>query len=164
MTIDGSSGLLTAWTLVTALGTGIAAGVFFAFSTFVMAGLARLPDRDGISAMQSINRQALTPWFMAALMGTAASCLALAIWMVLHLGDQVAPYVLAGTLLYLAQILLTGTYHVPRNNALDLLDPGTRAAGEAWRTYLHDWTLWNHARTGLCAAATVAFALGLRVM
>ncbi len=36
---------------------GLVAGVFFAFSTFVMSGLARLPPADGIRAMQSINRR-----------------------------------------------------------------------------------------------------------
>jgi hypothetical protein len=46
------SGLNYALTLVTALGCGIIAGVFFGFSTFIMKALARLPLR-GIAAMQS---------------------------------------------------------------------------------------------------------------
>lgn len=33
-------------------------GVFFAFSTFVMDGLRRLPPAQGIAAMQSIMRRA----------------------------------------------------------------------------------------------------------
>jgi uncharacterized membrane protein len=37
------------------LGSGLIAGVFFAFSTFVMKALARLPAAHGIAAMQSIN-------------------------------------------------------------------------------------------------------------
>src|ERR687895_14764 len=58
------SGLLYAATLVTALGCGLVAGVFFAFSTFVMAALRRLPAAEGITAMQWINILAVTPAFM----------------------------------------------------------------------------------------------------
>jgi uncharacterized membrane protein len=49
------SGSLTALTFVAALGAALNGGVFFAFSTFVMSGLARLRPADGIAAMQSIN-------------------------------------------------------------------------------------------------------------
>lgn len=48
-------------TLVTALGCGLIAGIFFASSSFVMAALKRLPTAEGIAAMQSINRLAVTP-------------------------------------------------------------------------------------------------------
>jgi uncharacterized membrane protein len=41
--------------LLTALGCGLIAGVFFAFSVFVMSALARLQPAQGIAAMQSIN-------------------------------------------------------------------------------------------------------------
>ena len=56
--------------LVTALGCGVIAGVFFAFSTFVMCALARLPAAQGIAAMQSINVLAMTPPFMIAMFGS----------------------------------------------------------------------------------------------
>ncbi len=41
------SGVLFAVTLTAALGSGLMAGVFFAFSAFVMDGLARLPRCPG---------------------------------------------------------------------------------------------------------------------
>jgi uncharacterized membrane protein len=65
-------------TFVSALGCGLMAGVFFAFSAFVMKALSRLPAAQGIAAMQSINVAAITPLFMAALFGTAVACLVLA--------------------------------------------------------------------------------------
>jgi uncharacterized membrane protein len=46
--------LLTASTLLAALGSGLIAGAFFAFSAFVLAALAGLPARSGIAAMQSL--------------------------------------------------------------------------------------------------------------
>jgi uncharacterized membrane protein len=77
------SSILYAATLVTALGCGLVAGVFFAFSSFVMAALKRLPAAEGIAAMQSINILAVTPIFMTALFGTAVACLGLAAWAVI---------------------------------------------------------------------------------
>ena len=49
------SGVPYVATLATTLGCGLNAGVFFAFSTFVMPALKRLPAAQGIAAMQSIN-------------------------------------------------------------------------------------------------------------
>jgi uncharacterized membrane protein len=43
-------GMLAVLTLAAALGCGAMAGVFFAFSTFVMKALARLPASQGIAA------------------------------------------------------------------------------------------------------------------
>jgi uncharacterized membrane protein len=48
-------GFLAVLTAVTALGCGLNAGVFFAFSSFVMKALARLQPAQGIVAMQSIT-------------------------------------------------------------------------------------------------------------
>src|SRR5215510_625162 len=54
-------GLLFTLTFVTALGCGLIAGLFFAFSVAVMQALARLPAAGGIAAMQSINSAILNP-------------------------------------------------------------------------------------------------------
>jgi uncharacterized membrane protein len=62
-------------TFTAAIGCGLVAGVFFAFSTFVMPALARLQPAQGIAAMQSINITAINPLFMLALLGTAVACL-----------------------------------------------------------------------------------------
>jgi len=50
-------GLLTVLPLLAALGSGVVAGVFFAFSSFVIPALARLPPAQGVLAMQSINQR-----------------------------------------------------------------------------------------------------------
>lgn len=47
--------LLFVFTLFAALGCALIAGVFFAFSAFVMKALGRLTPAGGITAMQSIN-------------------------------------------------------------------------------------------------------------
>lgn len=56
--------LLLPLRLLAALGCGLIAGVFIAFSTFVMKALARLPPDEGIAAMQSINVSVLNSWFI----------------------------------------------------------------------------------------------------
>jgi len=60
--------------LVSALGSGLMAGVFFAFSAFIMNALARLPAAQGIAAMQSINIVVLNFWFGSVFFGTALIC------------------------------------------------------------------------------------------
>jgi len=64
-------------TLGAALGSGLIAGVFFAFSTFVMPALARLAPAQGVAAMQAINVAVLNRWFLGVFVGTAAACLLL---------------------------------------------------------------------------------------
>lgn len=88
-------------TLVSAFGCGLMAGVFFAFSTFVMKALARLPAAQGIAAMQSINVAAINPLFMGALFGTAATCVVLAVSSLSAWQKPGAAYLLIGSLLYL---------------------------------------------------------------
>lgn len=48
--------LLFALKLSSALGCGLIAGVFFAFSAFVMSALARLQPTQGIACNPSISR------------------------------------------------------------------------------------------------------------
>jgi uncharacterized membrane protein len=149
-------------TLLAALGCAMMAGVFFAFSAFVMKALARLPEAQGIAAMQAINVAAVTFAFMAVLFGTAVACGALAVWALFAWDERFAPYLLVGGALYLiGTILLTIAYHVPRNEALATLEPHSAEAESHWRRYLSGWTAWNHLRaaTALAAAATLTLAL-----
>jgi uncharacterized membrane protein len=158
------SGLMEWATLGTALGCGLSAGVFFAFSAFVMPALGRLPSAQGIAAMQSINKLAVTPAFMTALFGTALACTGLAAWAVVAWGQRPAPWVLAGSVLYLAgAIAVTIAANVPLNDGLAAVPPdGTGAPGH-WSSYLSHWTAWNHVRAtaALTAAGLLTAALRL---
>ena len=157
-------GLLVALTVVTALGCGLNAGVFFAFSSFVMKALARLQPAQGIAAMQSINLVAVTPAFMAALFGTATACVALVVWALVDWDAAFAPYLLAGGACYLlGTIGLTIAYHVPRNNALAVLQPQHGEAADGWARYVTGWTRWNHLRAAASLAAAALLTLALRM-
>jgi uncharacterized membrane protein len=150
-------------TLVAAIGSGLAGGVFFAFSTFVMDGLGRLPDREGLAAMQEINKAAPTPAFMILWLGTAVLCVAIGISAVRRWGEQPAVWLLVGAGLYLAMMILSFAYHIPHNDALALLDPSAPASAQKWRSYHTSWTALNHLRTLACAASSVAFAVAYRL-
>jgi len=84
------------------LGSALVAGVFFAFSSFIMGALARLPAAEGIAAMQSINVVVLNRSFLGVFMGTAALSLVVAVLAALAWEAPSAPWYLAGALCYLA--------------------------------------------------------------
>ena len=142
------------------IGTAIAcaamSGVFFAFSSFVMRALARMPPAQGIAAMQSINVVAVTPVFMTALFGTAVAGVAVAAFAVIQWRGVASAYLLGGSLSYLiGTIVVTIACNVPLNNALAAVKPASGAAASFWLEYVRQWTAWNHVRTvsGLVAAA-----------
>jgi uncharacterized membrane protein len=154
--------LLIVLTLSAVLGCGLMAGVFFAFSTFVMRALARLQPAQGIAAMQSINRTVINPWFLGVFLGTAAVCILLAgsaLWRWQHPG---AVYLLAGSLLYLiGTVLVTIVFNVPMNNALENVDPASNDAAGQWASYLVRWTAWNHVRTAAAFLGAASLMLVL---
>jgi uncharacterized membrane protein len=146
--------VLFALTLIAALGCALLAGLFFAFSNFIMKALMRIPAPSGIAAMQAINVTVLNPLFFALFFGTAAACALL-----LFLGWE-RPLAVLGAALYLVGSFgVTMVFNVPRNNALARLDPADSVA--AWRRYVQEWTWWNHVRTFAAVLAAVLLALEL---
>jgi uncharacterized membrane protein len=146
------SGILYAATLATALGCGCVAGAFFAFSSFVMPALKRLPPAHGIPAMQSINKLAVTPAFMAAVFGTGA----------ISWGERPVALVLAGGALYFVGVIgVTIARNVPLNQRLAKLHFQDADPTDRWDEYVTKWTAWNRARAAaaLAAAATLTIAL-----
>jgi uncharacterized membrane protein len=157
-------GWLYVLTFVAALGCGLNAGVFFAFSSFVMKALGRIPSPEGIAAMQSINVEAPTAWFMAAFLGTAATCVVLVVASLFELGESYGVFLLVGGGLYLVGAIgLTFGYHIPRNDALATEDPNSEHASRHWAQYVSQWTAWNHVRTAASLAAAGALIGGLHV-
>ncbi|MDQ4039336.1 MAG: DUF1772 domain-containing protein [Actinomycetota bacterium] len=156
------NGFVVAAVFAVALGSALVAGVFFAFSSFVMAGLGQLPPARGIAAMQSINRTALRPPFMLALFGTALACLGLAGWAVANWGQQSTGWVLGGAALYvIGAVVVTIARSVPRNEALARLDPDDSDAPERWRRYVTTWTAWNSVRSLASLGAAGLLTVGL---
>src|SRR5690349_4185209 len=148
---------------VAALGAGVMAGIFFAFSVFMMTALGRLPPPAGIAAMQSINAAILNPLFFVVFFGTAVLCLVAAVAAIVEWPLPEAFYLIAGSVLYLAGGLrVTMQRNVPLNLALDRSNPESAEGALLWLRYLRVWTAWNHVRTVASLAAMAAFILALR--
>jgi uncharacterized membrane protein len=156
---------LLALTFLAALGSGLIAGFFLAFSACVMAALGRIPPASGISAMQSINVVVLNPVFLGTFFGTAALSLVLAAAALMNWTEPGAFYLLAGSLLYLAgSILVTMICNVPLNNRLAAVKPESAEGKAVWTHYLRVWTAWNHVRTAAPLAAMACFILAFSKM
>ncbi|MGV6815905.1 MAG: anthrone oxygenase family protein [Thiotrichales bacterium] len=144
------------------LGSALIGGIFFAFSSFIMKALARLPSSEGTAAMQSINVVVLNPSFLGAFMGTAAIALVLAVIAVTSWETAASPWLLAGSLLYLVgTFLVTGRGNVPLNDQLAAVQAKDPAATKVWEHYLSRWTLLNTVRTLAAIAAALMFAMAL---
>jgi uncharacterized membrane protein len=146
------SSLVTILLWFAAIGCGVMAGVYFAFSTFIMTAFGRVDSVHGRAAMNAINATILGSLFMPVLRYDAGR------------GDRSDPSVLhmsqlgmtamlaAGLIYVIGRFACTAIFNVPMNNEL------TRAGADdaLWARYLNDWTFWNHLRT---IASTIASGL-----
>ncbi len=149
-------------TFVAAIGSGLVAGIFFAFSSFVMAALGRLPSDHGIAAMNSINVTVINPGFMLAFFGTGVVCLAAMAAAAFSWTAGRSTLVVVAAVLYLVGCIgVTMLRNVPLNNALATVPPGTPEAAALWTRYLGEWTLWNTVRTIVPTLSAILFTAGL---
>jgi uncharacterized membrane protein len=151
---------------VAALCSAAVGGLFFAFSTFVMAGLDRTAPVDALTAMRGINAeaQAAAP-FLILFLGSTLLAAAVGIVAALRWSQPGAGYVLAGAALSIVAFVVTVAFNVPLNDHLDALDPAMLSATDAareWQSYLATWTNWNHVRTVAPLLGAALIATGLR--
>lgn len=149
--------------LFCALGSGLIAGFFFAFSIGVMKALGKLPPAHGIAAMQSINVVVINPVFLGAFLGTAIACLIVLVGTLVRWRLPGGALLIGGSALYIVgTFLVTMLFNVPRNNALAALPATSPEAATLWTNYLSTWTSWNHVRMLASLAAALLFTLALR--
>ena len=154
---------LTMLTVMLALiGSALIGGVFFAFSSFIMKALARLPSSEGMAAMQSINVLVLNPLFLGVFMGTTVISLLVSILAIMAWEMPSAPYYLAGAMLYIVgTFLVTGLGNVPLNNELAAVAVDDPAASDTWQLYFDEWTRLNTIRTVSAMLAASMLLIGL---
>jgi uncharacterized membrane protein len=153
-----TSGLL--W--FSALGCGVMAGVYFAFSTFIMTALGRLDQAAGIAAMNAVNVDIVRSLFMPLFLGTTVAGAVLVVMGVLRFNEPGAASMIAGGGLYvIGMFVVTMAFNVPLNNALAAAQPSAPEAGAVWAPYLKDWVFWNHVRTVASLVASVLFVAAL---
>ena len=157
-----ASSLMDLAVLVSALGCGLMAGFFFAFSVLVMKALGAIQPAHGISAMQSINVAVINSWFLTPFLGMAVLSVLLSIAAVLRWHEPGAAYVVAGGVFYfLGTFLVTMLFNVPRNNALAAVAATSTEGAALWADYLIAWTKWNHIRTIAALVGAASFTIAL---
>lgn len=137
--------------LATAFTTALIAGLFYAYSCSVNAGLGKLPDAGYLAAMQSINREILNPLFFMSFMGTLV-LLPLSTWLQYSNPAPVRFYLLlAATLVYaIGTFGVTIMGNVPLNNALDGFNIQTASPGlisEQRALFERSWNQFHSIRT-----------------
>ena len=154
--------LVTGLLWFSALGCGLLAGLYFAFSAFVMTALGRIDQAAGIAAMNAINSVIVQSLFLPLFMGSTLTCLALAILAPFRWDEPGAAMWLAGGVLYVAgMFVVTMVFNVPLNNALAVVQPASGEAATLWARYLTDWTWWNHVRTVTSTLTFVFFVAAI---
>ena len=154
--------LVTGLLWFSAVGGGLLAGLYFAFSAFIMTSLGRLDRAAGISAMNAINVDIVRSLFMPLFLGTTVAGAMLVGLALFRWGEPGAlPMLLGGLLHVLGMFLVTLVFNVPLNDALAAVVPTSAEGATLWARYLQDWTLWNHVRTLACTGATALYILAL---
>src|SRR4030088_1269658 len=139
-----------------AIGCGLMAGVYFAFSTFVMTSLARLGPAAA-TMMNAFIADIGTSLFMPVFLLTTLMSAALAVMAMFRWGQSGSGAVGVGGVLYvLGMFVVTMVFNQPLNEALAAADPASTEGAALWARYVSEWTFWNHVRT---IASLAAFAL-----
>ena len=138
-----------------ALTTGLAAGLFYAYSYSVMPGLGRADDRTFVMGMQRINAAILNGWFALCFAGALVFTALAAALHVPGGGRSVLPWIVAALVLYVAVLVVTFAVNVPLNDQLDAAgDPDQAADLAAVRQRFEAaWVRWNIVRTAASASA-----------
>jgi len=156
------NGFLTILTIISALGSGLIVGIFFAFSTFIMTALNRLPPSAGIAAMQSVNEVILKSLFMPVFFGTAITSALLMVYSLWRWHESSALYLFFGGVFYLIGCLLvTMMFNVPKNKVLAVVAATDPKSAGLWLDYVKQWTIWNHIRTVASLVAAASFSMAL---
>lgn len=148
--------MITAGTIVTAVGCGLMAGLFFMFSNFMMRALGRTEPPHGSTVMRTLNEDIQNPLFLVLFTGTGLLSVAVAVAALFTWDEPGAAWRLAGGALYFVGAFgVTVAVNVPMNNRL-------ASEGQPyWDEYRRRWTAWNHVRTVSSTAALVALLLAL---
>lgn len=144
---------------VAAIGAGLMAGVYFAFSGFIMRSLDQLGEAPAADAMNAINKVILRSWFMVLFFGSTLLYVFLAALAVFET-DLAGRWLLFATgLIYVVGMFLcTAIFNVPLNNHLADAGSDNNAKAETWKHYFKRWTRWNHLRS-VCSLAALVLSI-----
>ncbi len=145
------------------LAYALVAGVFLAFSDFIMRSLAITGGVGGVEAMQVINREVFRWIFMTLFLGMAVVSIIIAGYAWVGLSGASGVLILLAALVYLFGCFgVTVAFNVPMNQALAGMELTSQATQDYWlQTYVPRWTFWNSVRTGAAALSAALLLFGL---
>ena len=144
---------------IAALGAGLMAGVYFAFSTFIMRAFDQLGAARAADAMNAINEVILRSWFMSLFFGSTLLYALLAGYAAFAADLDGRWWLLTAGLIYVVGMFLcTALFNVPLNNRLAATGENDSPEVESWQHYFVYWTRWNHLRAA-CSLITAAISI-----
>lgn len=151
------------WIVYACLGVGLSsavvAGVFLAFSDFIMRALKRSNPLGAIEAMQEINVTVLRSVFLTTFFALVPATVGLSFSSASNV-EGARPLIMSGTAIYiLTVILVTIIGNVPMNEKLARMSSSSPDTISYWRIYGLRWTQLNHLRTIGSFATSVCFLL-----
>nr|WP_223295039.1 anthrone oxygenase family protein [Marinomonas mediterranea] len=137
------------------------AGVYFAFSSFIMRSLRSLSPLEGAKAMIRINEVVLKSAFMPLFFGSTLGHTLLALWMSLAPPAMPSALLITANMAYLiGMFVCTAIFNVPLNNRLLSYKDDEEQLKHYWRTYQSDWGKWNLVRTLACTLSALMLLIG----
>jgi len=125
-----SSTLVSILLWAAALSSGLIAGVYFAFSGFIMKAFDKIETAQSVAAMNSINEVILRSLFMPVFFGSSIISFLLIVVAFVYWGDAGAGLVLiAGIVYFVGMFACTIIFNVPLNNALARPGPDSSTSG-----------------------------------
>lgn len=151
--------MMTLCVSLAAISAGLMAGVYFAFSGFIMQSFNRLGAAQATDAMNAINDVIVRSCFMILFLGSTllfAMLGAIALFSV----DLTGRWLLltAGLIYVLGMFLCTVVFNVPLNNRLQKAHHDDSIKSQTWALYFKYWTRWNHLR-GVCSLVALALSM-----
>ncbi len=148
--------MITLLLTTAAIGAGLMAGVYFAFSSFIMRSLDHMDATCAVDTMNTINEVILRSWFMPLFFGTSLLYLLLAVLALFDWSDPNAPLLLiAGSVYLTGMFTCTILFNVPLNNRLAKASESDIDKIQLWSHYHKYWTRWNHLRTSSSLIASM---------
>lgn len=145
--------------------SSVVAGVFMAFSDFVMKSLAAATPAAGIESMQIINRKVYGSVFLFLLLGMAPVSLGIPIYAIFAVSGPASGWLIAGGTIYVTGVfIVTIARNVPMNKRLDAMDFNSPGTASYWTTYAASWTRWNHVRSAASAGSAICYLLGCMLL
>jgi uncharacterized membrane protein len=151
--------LLQVLAVVATVFAGLTAGIFFAFSSGVMPGLAQADDRVYVSAMRRINVAVVNPGFLGAIFVTPLALVSAVIAAFAAGAGLSAALLIAALVVSVVGVVgVTAARSVPLNDRLATASDGDALARRAFE---RPWVAWNHVRSGCAILALILSAVAV---